>query len=43
VEFFGLINMINVTNVTNVIQIGHLDLIDYDCNVTFDDVKIIEH
>ncbi len=39
-ELFGLINM---NNVTNVIQISHVDLIDYGCNVTFDVVKILKH
>jgi hypothetical protein len=35
VEVFGL------NNITNVIKISHLNMIDYECNVAFHDVRIL--
>jgi hypothetical protein len=35
-------NLFDSTNITNVIKIGHLDMIDYDYNVTFHDVTILK-
>jgi hypothetical protein len=36
------VELFDLTNVTNVTKISHLNMIDYERNVTFDDVKILK-
>jgi hypothetical protein len=33
---------VELSNVINVIKISHLNMTNYDCNVTFDDVTILK-
>jgi hypothetical protein len=36
------VELFDLMNVTNVIIISHLNMIDYECNVTFDDVRVLK-
>ncbi len=33
---------VELSNVINVMKISHLNMTNYDCNVTFDDVTILK-
>ncbi len=33
---------VELSNVINVIKISHLNMTNYDCNATFDDVTILK-